>query len=104
MDAFSVAAKKKEKLQEKVSEVLFIDLWCLVMIKYFISLWINIQHAVKDLNRKVTISSQLEMSFESSGVALGEPCLLNAHENHLRNGSDIESHYFDEKPACLKCN
>ena len=66
----------------------------------------NIHHAAKDLNREVTFSSQLEMGFESSSIALEEPCLLSLHENHLWNGSDSDSHYFDDKPdiACLKCN
>ena len=47
MVAFSVAAKKK--LLERVSEVHFLGLKCLV-IKYFTGLWINKQHALTDLN------------------------------------------------------
>ena len=59
MDAFSITTKKNE-LPERV------------MIKYLTSLGINIQQAVKDLNRKITVSPHLEMDCGSSGVVLEE--------------------------------
>lgn len=69
------------------------------------------KEAVKDLNREVTVSPQLEMGFESSGFALEEPCFLSPHKNHLSNGNDGDSkddndHYFGDSAdiAFLKCN
>ena len=58
--------------------------------KYFTSLWINIRHTVKDLNREVTLIShdQLEMGLND----LEESCLLSLNENHLWNGSGTDSH------------
>ena len=62
--------QKKKELQERM------------MIKYLTSSRINIQEAVKDLNREITVSPQLEMGCESSGVALEELHSSSLHENH----------------------
>ena len=71
-------SKKKKELPERV------------ILKYLTSRGINIQQAVKDLNREITISPQLEMGCESSGVGLEELRPSSLDENDSWRGSDSD--------------